>query len=306
MNFELIKRSRPILHTIICVPFYVKCFSSLPSISSLSDVETQLRLLCQEPNFQSTRAVSLFHQAIDSYLYPSESICNSLLHNLVRSKNYQLTLSVYSKMTHVGIMSNFFSLSHLVDCFVHTHMLKFAFGVLGLILKRGFVVNVYVMNSMLKGLCSNGEVYEAMNLLNELKMTHVMPDDVTFTIIIKGLCKAKQFEDAMKLLIEMEEMNCEPDAFTYSILMDGLCKAGRVDVAIGLWEKMKRKGSEVDVVVYGTLVNAYCKMGQWKEATAMFNAMMESGIRPDAYLYTCLISGLCKDGKTTKAIDLFN
>ncbi|KAF2291831.1 hypothetical protein GH714_035778 [Hevea brasiliensis] len=181
-------------------------------------------------------------------------------------------------MTNAGILPSFVSLSRLIDCFVHTHELKFAFGVLSLILKRGFVVSSYVMNLMLKGLCRNGEVFKALDLFSEMKRSHVLPDNVSYSTIIKGLCTEKRLENALDLLVEMEGTNFEPDVVTYCNLMDGLCKVGRVEEAKGLLENMKRKGLEANVIVYGVLVGGYCKIGQWKEAT---------------------------DGKTTKAVDLF-
>lgn len=179
---------------------YLKLLSSIPSTYSCSDIETQLRFLCDKSNPQISEAVSLFRGSIDSDRLPSGGACNLLVHTLTRSKNYELAFSVYSRMTHVGIFPSFISLSCLVACFVNTNHAKFAPGVLGLVLKRGFQLNVYVVNLMLKGLCSNDEVEKAMELFSVMGRNCVTPDIVSYNILIHGLCKAKKIERSHRIV----------------------------------------------------------------------------------------------------------
>ncbi|PRQ20754.1 hypothetical protein RchiOBHm_Chr7g0231581 [Rosa chinensis] len=78
-----------------------RLFSSLPSITSLSNVETQMRALLEDPDPKISEAISIFHHAIHSNRLPSGSAaaCNFLVDTLSRSKNYELAFSVYTKMT---------------------------------------------------------------------------------------------------------------------------------------------------------------------------------------------------------------
>ncbi|KAJ6692195.1 hypothetical protein OIU79_014033 [Salix purpurea] len=87
--------------------------------SSVSDVEAQLRSLCAKPdNFHLDEAVSLFHKAVNSSPMLSQSACNYLMESLVKSKQYELAFSVYSRMTHAGVLPSFISLSGVIDSFV--------------------------------------------------------------------------------------------------------------------------------------------------------------------------------------------
>ncbi|KAM1734694.1 hypothetical protein ACFX11_020134 [Malus domestica] len=72
---------------------YSKLFSSLPSVTSSSGVETQLRFLCGKSNPQVSEAVSGFLRVVDSNSLPSGAACNLLLHALTKSKNYELAFS---------------------------------------------------------------------------------------------------------------------------------------------------------------------------------------------------------------------
>ncbi|CAL5358041.1 unnamed protein product [Camellia sinensis] len=292
---------------------FINLFSSTTSTSlAITDVETKLRSLCEEPTSQFTDAVSLFTQSINSSLIPSGSTCNFLVTLLTKSKQYNSALKVYALMTRVEVSSSFLTLTAVIECFVHAYKPEFGIGVLGLLIKRGFSANTYVVNVLLKGLCRKGEVFKAMELFRELGRNCLSPDVVSFNTLINGLCKVKKLEEAMDLRGEMEGVNCIPSLVTYSTLMDGLCKVGRVNEAMGLLEEMRVKGIDADVVVYGTLISGFCHKGNDDDddyvirGKELFDEMLGKGISPNVITYTCLINGLCKIGQWKEATQVFD
>ncbi|GFZ20624.1 tetratricopeptide repeat (TPR)-like superfamily protein [Actinidia rufa] len=254
---------------------FINLFSSTsPPTDFLHEAETKIRALCEKPTSQFIDAFSIFNQIIDSNLIPSGSTSNFLVGALTKGKRYNLSLQV-----------------------------ELAIGVLGLMVKRGFSINIYNVNLVLKGLCRNGEVDKAMELFRVLDRDCVLFDIVSFNTVINGLCKAKRLEEAMGLRAEMEAADCSPDTVTYGTLMDGLCKEGRVDEAMDLMEEIRLNGLEADVFVYGALISGFCHQGDVIRGKEIFDEMLGKGISPNVVTYTCLIHGLGKMGQWKEATE---
>ncbi|VFQ63497.1 unnamed protein product [Cuscuta campestris] len=329
-------------------------FSSDPSVAPsdmlAQKLDSQLKSSLSSkhcPNSVIVEAVHLFeHAVVDLMQVPFASTCNFLIETLVKNKAYGLAFDVYGKITctlnRAQFTPRFLTLAALVEIFVHTHKPDLAFSVFGIILKRGFVINVYLLNMLLKGFCENGMVDKGVELLCESEGNPmVSPDRVSYNTLIKGLCNANRLLEALELRAGMETANLTPDLLTYTILMDGFFRDDKVDEAMGLLEEMKIKGLEPDVFTYSTLVNGlcgkgmvdrgkelfdemlvqgvspnvvtytslingFCKKGQLKETMVIFNSMLECGVKPDTVTFTSIIDGLCKDGKVDKALQVFN
>uniref|UniRef100_A0A0A0M2Y3 Pentatricopeptide repeat-containing protein n=1 Tax=Cucumis sativus TaxID=3659 RepID=A0A0A0M2Y3_CUCSA len=225
-------------------------FSSTPLPNSVSDIDSHLVSLCQSLTPRNANhAFSLFHSAIASNSLPSGFTCNALMAALTRTRNYPMALSVYGKMTYANVFLGFRSLCCLIECFVYTREVNYAFGVLGLIIKQGYVVSTFVFNVMLTGLCRIGDVERAIESFHEMKRFSVLPDVITYNVLMNGLCKNEKFEEALRFLDEMEVI-CQPNMVTYTTMVDGLCKGGRLQIAEGLLERMKKKGLQADVVIW--------------------------------------------------------
>ncbi|KAL3580220.1 hypothetical protein D5086_018055 [Populus alba] len=303
--------------------------------SSVSDVEAQLRSLCAKPdNFHPNEAVSLLHKAVNSSPLLSLSACNSLMESLVKSKHYELAFSVYSRMTHVGVLPSFKSLSGLIDSFVFAKKPQLALGVLGLIFKRGFIVGVYNINVILKGI-----IDKAMELWKRVHKLGLVPSSTTYSVMIDGfckmhmlnfakglfsrmkisglsptlfdyntlmasLCKESSLEQARRLFQEMKESNCEPDTISFNIMIDGTLKAGDIQSAKELLNDMQQMGLTPDAYTYSSFINRLSKLGQMEEAKGAFDSMIASGITPDNHVYDSLIKGFGLNDEIEEVINL--
>lgn len=140
---------------------FITHFSAAATLhsSDTQKLDTQLRSLCENPKKpQLVNAFALFNQNLDLGQIPSESTCNFLVVTFAKNKEYNLALMVYHEMRKVQVLPWFLSLAALIESFVHFQKPRLAIGVLGLIFKNGYKVNVYIVNVILKGLCENGMV----------------------------------------------------------------------------------------------------------------------------------------------------
>ncbi|KAE8682700.1 G-type lectin S-receptor-like serine/threonine-protein kinase RKS1-like [Hibiscus syriacus] len=155
--------------------------------------------------------------------------------------------------------------------------------------------NVVIFNTLINGYVASGRFEEAKTVMYDIMLSiDCKPDVFTFNILIHGLCKQGCLCSALDLVNEMERKGCKPNVITYSILIDGLCKEGRVEEVGNMLNGMSAEGVRLNTAVYNTLINALCKGGKIHEARDLFDEMSRKGSKPDIFTFNSLISGLCK------------
>jgi pentatricopeptide repeat protein len=117
------------------------------------------------PNdFDVRNVVSSFHRMLQMGHTPSIVEFNKILTSLVKSKtHYSTVLSLSRQMEFKGIKPDLFTLSILINCYCHLGQMNFSFSIFAKILKMGYHPHIITLNTLIKGLCLNGKVKEALH-----------------------------------------------------------------------------------------------------------------------------------------------
>lgn len=99
-----------------------------------------------------------------------------------RLKCYMDVFSLYRKMGFLGIQPDLYTLSILMNCCCHMRNVDSGFGVFGGILKRGFKVDSVTVPKLVKGLCAEGKVLDAVHVF-----------DKYLKKVFKGMCSHMVF-----------------------------------------------------------------------------------------------------------------
>ena len=185
------------------------------------NIDTRIAFLCKVDKNVRAAACLCNDSFTSGTIIPSSQTCNFLIMVLRKSGEHELAFSVYKNMTHVGIKPLFFSLAAVLEYFVNSVEPMCALGVVGLIWKHGFDVNVYLMNLVLKGLCQNGDIDRAMQGLQEMSKNSMLADVISFHIVVNALCKAKRVEEALNLVDLMKSAGYYPNIRSYTSILDG-------------------------------------------------------------------------------------
>nr|XP_009787267.1 PREDICTED: pentatricopeptide repeat-containing protein At1g62720-like [Nicotiana sylvestris] len=113
-----------------------------------------------------------------------------------------------------------------------------------------------------------------------------------FTAVIDGLCKEGRVEDAEEVMKHMVGKGVEPNIFTYNVIMDGYCLRGQVDRARRIFDFMIGENIEPDTISYNILINGYCKKKKLAEAMQLFHEISQKGSKPDVFTYNTILHGL--------------
>ncbi|KAJ0520165.1 putative tetratricopeptide-like helical domain superfamily [Helianthus annuus] len=295
-----------------------------PSTSSASKNATKLSSLLQKSipkppqppiTFKppTTNPLHCFDYMILLQPIPPISQFNQLLNSV---PNPQLKIILFRKInnTHLPISPNFITLNIVLNCYCHLNEVGFAFGVFGLILKKGFLPDSVSYTSLIKGLLKKNQIFEAVRLFRKMVLLgNVSYTNVSYTYgaLISGLCRAGDIDTAIRFHEDVVNGKmgclgfvCKPSGVCYSVLIDNLCKNGRVSKAKELFMEMRMRRISPDVVAFSSLIRGLCFM-DLREAKRLFVEMVNEGVRPSVTVFNLLVHVLCKDRRLNEASGLF-
>lgn len=232
----------------------------------------------------------------------SLKIFNSILNVLVK-ENIDIAREFYrKKMMPSGVEGDDYTFGILMKGLCLTNRISEGFKLLQTMKSRGITPNTVIYNTLLHALCKNGKVGRGRSLMNEMEK----PNDVTFNILISGYCAEGNLVQALVLLEKCFNLGFVPDVVTVTKVLQLLCNVGRVKEATEVFERVETKGGTVDVLAYNTLIEGYCKSGNVKVGRFILKDMESKGSLPNADTYNKLIFGYCELGMFDSAVDLFN
>ncbi|KAL9664555.1 hypothetical protein QQ045_019960 [Rhodiola kirilowii] len=159
---------------------------------------------------------------------------------------------IHSLIIDKGIQMNSILNSALIDMYSKCGRIEMAKGVFRSIQCD----NVFVYNAMINGLAVHGLAMEAVHLLSQMKVEHVLPDAITFVGLLKACSHGGFVEEGHKYFYLMtREYSIQPQLEHYGAMVDLLGRAGLVEEAYRLIETMT---IEPDVVIWRSLLSS-CK-----------------------------------------------
>ncbi|KAJ6751921.1 hypothetical protein OIU85_002347 [Salix viminalis] len=157
--------------------------------------------------------------------------------------------------------------------------------------------NVKSFNLVLNLLVS-AKVFEVVHeVYLQAPMLGIEIDVCSLNILIKGLCENGDLEAAFNVLDEFPKQRCEPNVRTFSTLMHGLCETGKGKVVEGLelLERMKFKGCEPNAGSYQEILYGLLDAEKYVEGKEFMVRMIGEGVDPSFVSYKKLIHGICKE-----------
>ncbi|KAF8405564.1 hypothetical protein HHK36_010471 [Tetracentron sinense] len=232
---------------------------------------------------------------------PSLKIYNSILGVLVE-EDIDLAKDFYrKKMMGCGIQGDDYTFGILMKGLCLTNRIGDGFKLLQLMKSRGLKPNTVIYNTLIHALCKNGKIGRGRSLMNEM----VEPSEVTFNILVSGYCREGDLIQALVLLEKSFNLGFVPDIVTVTKVVEILCDKGRVTEAVEVLERVEDKGGVVDAVAYNTLIKGFCSLGKATLGHRFLKEMERKGCLPNVNTYNALISGFSESGKLDMALDLF-
>ena len=145
-------------------------------------------------------------------------------------------------------------------------------------ISKGHEPNVVTYNTLIDGLCKEGKIDKAVDILHDMISKGHEPNVVTYNILINGLCKKGEIDKAVDILHDMISKECEPNVVTYNTLIDGLCK--KRDIDFDDWYMISNRHEPKDVI-YKILVHGLLHEGEIEKAADVLDIMISKGLEPN-------------------------
>ncbi|XP_010533283.2 PREDICTED: pentatricopeptide repeat-containing protein At1g62910-like [Tarenaya hassleriana] len=277
-----------------------------------SEFERQVRRVCKSGELNLEGALFYFDKLIETRPIPSIDTFNHVLGSVSKLRAYSEVLSMYKKIRYEGANSDLYTSNIVINAFCHLRKIDYGIGVLGDIMKRGLEANSVTVATLVKGLCSEGKVFDAVQVFDKMSKSGFREDRgceasarSSYVLIIHSLVKNCSVDRAMVVFRKMIDNGFAPGVIVFGNLINGLSSSGRLREALELFDEMVTRGISPDVIIYSSLIRGYCKLGMWGEVAKTIQKMAREGVSPNVYTYNILIDSLCKVKEVNEAIEVF-
>ncbi|KAI3736746.1 hypothetical protein L2E82_26731 [Cichorium intybus] len=176
---------------------------------------SQIRSSSPQMNYELRGSVLSFNRMIESRPVPPVREFNHILIKIAKMKQYPTAISLILDHDLLGsnsfVKPNLYTFSIAINCFCHMDRVAFGFSVYGNMFKLGYRPDCAIINTLVRGLCYNGLIYDAMKFADESMNNGLQPTVVTIGTIINGYCKRGYSQDALILIQDVEKtMGCQP------------------------------------------------------------------------------------------------
>ncbi|KAL0299126.1 UNVERIFIED_CONTAM: Pentatricopeptide repeat-containing protein, chloroplastic [Sesamum radiatum] len=231
------------------------------------------------------RALDVFDMMRRSGCIPTVHTYNALILGLVEKRQMEKAVGILDEMllagispnehTYTTIMHGYASLVILEKLSNTSLRMQSALAVTKEMRAQNIPRNTFIYNILIDGWARRGDVWEAADLMQQMRQEGVQPDIHTYTSFINACCKAGDMmvkfstararvvspsesfhERAMRTIEEMEAVGVKANVKTYTTLIHGWSRASLPEKALKCFEEMKQAGLNPDKAVYHCLMTS--------------------------------------------------
>ncbi|KAM3381801.1 pentatricopeptide repeat-containing protein, mitochondrial [Capsicum galapagoense] len=258
---------------------------------------------------KANNAVDLLHLMVDSGFNLDGNICSLILSTMAEVKECQGVdiWGVLEEMRKLGYSPKRVDLCNVMRFCVINGKGMDALEVLNKMKMSRMVPDIVCYNLALNGLILEGEYSKADELFDELLVLGLVPVVVTYNVYISGLCKQNKVHEALRMLRCMEDLGCKPEMNTYNTILEALCRSRTMlSTAKEVFGQMKLKGLQLSSHTYELVVNCMIRNGEVGEAYNLLHEMVGMGFVPRSITFDGLIHLLCQRGWCSEAMELLS
>ncbi|KAI4335410.1 hypothetical protein L6164_014055 [Bauhinia variegata] len=252
--------------------------------------------------------------------------CNSMIMGFSRNSEFQKSLSIFNHMRSIGICPNSHTFTAVVKACVSLSLLE---QVHTLIVRLGYLSDIYVISSLISlysrhgavevarrvfdespnsnvvswtslisGYCSNGLVNEARALFDAIPVRN----DVSYSAMVSGYVRNGCFNKGIDLFRELKScMHVKPNRSLLVSVLNACAAVGAFGEGKWIHSFINENGFGYELEISTALVDFYTKCGNVNAAEEIFSRMPHK----DVTAWSAMILGLAINGKNQQALDLF-
>ncbi|PRQ19845.1 putative tetratricopeptide-like helical domain-containing protein [Rosa chinensis] len=241
-------------------------FMAMPSKSIISWNSMMVGL---SQNGCPIEALDLFRQINVLDLRMDKFSLASVLSSCASISSLEYGEQVFARATIIGLEDNEIVSNSLVDFYCKCGLVKNARKLFDRMVKS----NEVAWNSMLIGYATNGHGSEALALFDEMRLSDVKPNEITFTGVLSACDHCGLVEEGRKWFSKMnQDYGIDPHIEHYACTIDLFSRAGCLEEAISLVEAMPFK---LDASILSSVLRGCVSHGHKDLAKKMAERIIE-------------------------------
>ncbi|XP_071722501.1 pentatricopeptide repeat-containing protein At5g61800-like [Rutidosis leptorrhynchoides] len=201
---------------------------------------------------------------------------------------------LFVRMRRLSVPPDFHSFPFALKACAQLRILSLAQMLHSQVLKFGFGVDLFVLNSLVP---VSGCLNDAYKVFDESSCVDV----VTYNVMIDGFVKAGEILRARELF---EEMPLK-DSVSWNTLIAGYAQMNHPKEAIELFKRMLVSNSRPDNFALVSALSACGQLGELDQGKIIHGYIKSNRIRVDSFLSTGLVDMYAKCGDIETAVDIF-
>ncbi|KAK9285832.1 hypothetical protein L1049_025033 [Liquidambar formosana] len=242
---------------------------------------------------ESTRAISLYRQMLESGFLPNNYTFSFLLRACADLSDFTLGLISHAQIIRMGWEAYDFVQNGLIHLYASCNCMDMARKLFDMSLNRDVITWTAVIN----GYTKSGQVAIARQLFDQMPEKNA----VSWSAMITGYVQIGSFKEALELFNDMQLAGFQPNHAGIVGALTACAFLGALDQGRWIHAYVDRNKMNLDRVLGTALIDMYAKCGCIEMARRVFDEM---SLR-DVFAFTSLISGLANHSQSASAMELF-
>lgn len=159
-------------------------------------------------------------------------------------------------------------------------------------------VTKHLYQEFLSFLACSGRTDQIQPRLQEMKISGVLPDAVTYGIIINALATKRHNKDfATSFFRQAEQEAIQPTLPLFNSMLKASATAADLEAAKALFEKIYGASLKPNSISFNNLLSACAMAGSASEARVVLEKMANAGVAPDGFSYLWMIKATSRQGQ---------
>jgi pentatricopeptide repeat protein len=242
--------------------------------------------------------LALAHKVIDQIRAPRTFLWNTILRSLVLSDAPEDAIVFYKKAHGQGMVPDNLTFPFVLKACARICGIKEGEQMHNHAMKLGFLVDIFVSNSLIHLYVACGDLFRARSVFDEM----LVKDVVSFNSLICGCSQQNRPKEVLTLFKMMQNEEIKADKVTMVKVVSACTRLGDWSLANSMVRYIQEHGIEVDVYLGNTLIDYYGRSRQLQSAEKVFFLMKDK----NTVTMNTMITTYAKGGDLVSARKIFD
>lgn len=238
-------------------------------------------------------AIHLFSRMLASKIRPNEFTFGTVLHSSTVLRNVVIGRQLHACATKIGLASNVFVGSALLDLYVKLSTIEEAQKAFG----DTQHPNVVSYTALVCGYLKRGRFEDALQVFHEMPERNV----VSWNAMVGGCSQTGHNEEAVNFFIDMLREGFIPTESTFPSVITAAANIAALGMGKSFHACAIKFLGKLDVFVGNSLISFYAKCGSMEDSLLMFNKLLKRNI----VSCNAVVCGYAQNGRGVEAISFF-